>query len=322
MVALPRRRIATSNPQLDGRDPRLAWLPMNWGTIARRKSAPVAQRIERLPPEQEARGSSPLGRTMRLSRVFSVRCRHSSLAVTDSITGAWYAVRTPPGVAEWRRTPFGQRLSWRPARLSSPRPVPAAVAAYPPSSGSGRTGALAVRQGAQEGYAWSFAGTARLMPFSARSARCVTSLAAKVTTERSLDRDRPRSRSRDNPYLSEYSEFPLVGSERTSISRGLADTPDSVLPDSVPPPIPAIDMHTSVIAHSTAWSGDLESSGSLHIHGRVEGSLTARESVFIAEEADVDAVIRAANVTVAGNVRGSVHCAERFEVLPRGQSGR
>ena len=99
----------------------------------------------------------------------------------------------------------------------------------------------------------------------------------------------------------------------------MADTPDSVLPDLVPPPIPAIDMHTSVVAHSTAWSGDLESSGSLHIHGRVEGSLTARESVFIAEEADVDAVIRAANVTVAGNVRGSVHCAERFEVLPRGK---
>jgi cytoskeletal protein CcmA (bactofilin family) len=135
----------------------------------------------------------------------------------------------------------------------------------------------------------------------------------------SLDRDPPRTRSRDNRYLSEYSEFPLVGSERTSISSGVADTPDSVLPDLVPPPIPAIDMHTSVVAHSTAWSGDLESSGSLHIHGRVEGSLTARESVFIAEEADVDAVIRAANVTVAGNVRGSVHCAERFEVLPRGK---
>jgi cytoskeletal protein CcmA (bactofilin family) len=78
-------------------------------------------------------------------------------------------------------------------------------------------------------------------------------------------------------------------------------------------------METSVIAHSTAWSGDLESSGSLHIHGRVEGSLTARDSIFIAEEADVEAVIRAASVTVAGNVRGSVHCAVRFEVLPHGK---
>jgi cytoskeletal protein CcmA (bactofilin family) len=57
----------------------------------------------------------------------------------------------------------------------------------------------------------------------------------------------------------------------------------------------------------------------LHVHGRVEGSLTARESVFIAEEADVEAVIRAATVTVAGNVRGSVYCDERFEVLPNGK---
>ena len=150
----------------------------------RKKSAPVAQRIERLPPEQEARGSSPLGRTMRLSPSFPCDAVIQAWHVTDSTTGAWYAVRTPPGVAEWRKTPFGQRLSWRPARLSSPRPVPAAVAAYPPSSGSGRTGALAVRQGVQEGYAWSFAGTARLMPFSARSVRFGTSLAGRVTTER------------------------------------------------------------------------------------------------------------------------------------------
>jgi cytoskeletal protein CcmA (bactofilin family) len=134
-----------------------------------------------------------------------------------------------------------------------------------------------------------------------------------------LDRGRPRSSGRESPYLSDYPEFPLTGSERSSVSRGVAATSELSLPDSVPPPIPAIDTHTSVIAHSTAWSGDLESTGSLHIHGRVEGSLTARDTVFIAEEAEVDAVIRAANVTVAGNVRGAIHCAERFEVLPRGK---
>jgi len=133
------------------------------------------------------------------------------------------------------------------------------------------------------------------------------------------DRDRLRSSERESSYLSEYPEFAPIGSERAGAARGLANSMDSRLPDTVPPPIPAIDMHTSVIAHSTAWSGDLESSGSLHIHGRVEGSLTARDTIFIAEEADVDAVIRAANVTIAGNVRGSVHCAERFEVLPQGK---
>jgi cytoskeletal protein CcmA (bactofilin family) len=132
------------------------------------------------------------------------------------------------------------------------------------------------------------------------------------------EHDRPRSTGRESPYLPDYGEFPLITSDLAPASRGLADTLDLQASDSVPP-IPAIDMHTTVIAHSTAWSGDLESSGSLHIHGRVEGSLTAKESVFIAEEADVNAVIRAAIVTVAGNVRGSVHCAERFEILPRGK---
>lgn len=133
------------------------------------------------------------------------------------------------------------------------------------------------------------------------------------------DRDRPRSSDRDTPYSSECSELPLIATERPSASPGMADTLDPRLSDSIAPPIPAIDMHTSVIAHSTAWSGDLESTGSLHIHGRVEGTLTARDSIFIAEEADVDAVIRAANVTIAGKVRGSVHCTERFEVLPCGK---
>jgi cytoskeletal protein CcmA (bactofilin family) len=132
------------------------------------------------------------------------------------------------------------------------------------------------------------------------------------------DRDRPRASGIEIPHHSDYAEFPLSASDLSPVPRELAGTSD-LRPSDSDPAIPAIDMHTTVIAHSTAWSGDLESSGSLHVHGQVEGSLTAKESVFIAEEADVNAVIRAAIVTVAGNVRGSVHCAERFEILPRGK---
>ena len=133
------------------------------------------------------------------------------------------------------------------------------------------------------------------------------------------DRNRPRPFDEESSYLSEYPEFTSIDSDRISSSHRTADSMESRSSGPVPPPIPAIDMHTSVIAHSTAWIGEVESSGSLHVHGRVEGSLTARDSIFIAEEADVEAVIRAANVTVAGNVRGSVYCEERFEVLPHGK---
>ena len=72
------------------------------------------------------------------------------------------------------------------------------------------------------------------------------------------DLDRPRSNGNENSYLAEYAEFASIRSEQISSSHGPVDTLDTSPPNSVPPPIPAIDMHTSVIAHSTAWSGDLE----------------------------------------------------------------
>jgi cytoskeletal protein CcmA (bactofilin family) len=87
----------------------------------------------------------------------------------------------------------------------------------------------------------------------------------------------------------------------------------------IAPAVPAIDELTSVISHTTTWSGNLDSTGSLHVHGRVEGALTARDSIFVAEEAEVDAVIQAAVVTIAGNVRGTINCSSRFELLPRGR---
>jgi cytoskeletal protein CcmA (bactofilin family) len=87
----------------------------------------------------------------------------------------------------------------------------------------------------------------------------------------------------------------------------------------LPPAIPTVDAQTSVVAHDTTWKGDVQSNGSLHVHGVVEGSLTAQDAVYIAEEADVSATITAANVIVAGSVQGTIRCGSRFEVLPRGR---
>ena len=84
-------------------------------------------------------------------------------------------------------------------------------------------------------------------------------------------------------------------------------------------PVPALDTETSVIAHGTSWSGNLECTGALHVHGRADGVLTARNTIYIAEDAEVDAMLQATHVVVAGLVRGSVQCLERFEVLPRGR---
>ena len=84
-------------------------------------------------------------------------------------------------------------------------------------------------------------------------------------------------------------------------------------------PTPRVDAQTSVVAHDTVWKGDLQSEGTVHVHGRVEGSIRARQDVYIAEEADVDATVTATNVVVAGLVKGTVRCGDRFEVLPPGR---
>lgn len=102
----------------------------------------------------------------------------------------------------------------------------------------------------------------------------------------------------------------VPASERSLVSRE---------PEGSLPPVPAFDAQTSVISHGTSWNGNLSSSGSVHVHGKVDGSIDAREDIFVAEGAEVDAVLTAANVTVAGLVRGSILSSNRFEVLPRGQ---
>jgi cytoskeletal protein CcmA (bactofilin family) len=130
--------------------------------------------------------------------------------------------------------------------------------------------------------------------------------------------NRPPARDLDEPFLRNLPDLDMI---RPSGAVTLRE-PD-IVPDAAPPlaapAIRAADAHTSVIAHTTTWNGNLESSGSLHVHGRVEGSVTARDDVHIAEEAQIDASIFATNVTIAGQVRGSIQCLSRFEVLPRGR---
>jgi cytoskeletal protein CcmA (bactofilin family) len=155
--------------------------------------------------------------------------------------------------------------------------------------------------------------------------RQISALRHQLGGEPDLDRDEPYDRSplpRHLPdYRNDFPDFDTLEPEPLPPLRG-APVPEAVARDRAEPELPAIpslDTETSVIAHSTAWKGNLESTGSLHVYGRVEGSLTAREDIFVAEEADVDAVIFAANVTIAGKVRGSIQCANRFEILPHGR---
>lgn len=123
------------------------------------------------------------------------------------------------------------------------------------------------------------------------------------------------SSSRPLPDLDFFSESTYTLRDELDVA------PLPVVASQTPPmsAVPAMDTETTVIAHGTSWSGNLESTGSLHVHGRAEGTLTARNSIFIAEDAEVDATLHASHVVVAGLVHGAVRCLERFEVLPRGR---
>ncbi|MEJ7837340.1 MAG: polymer-forming cytoskeletal protein [Thermomicrobiales bacterium] len=100
---------------------------------------------------------------------------------------------------------------------------------------------------------------------------------------------------------------------------GTADSPEPA-PDRMEaaiPQIPASDGAISVIAKGTLWKGELEAEGSIHAFGRVEGSLRAKEDIWIADGADVNASVQARRVIVGGSVSGSIRAVDRFEALPQ-----
>jgi cytoskeletal protein CcmA (bactofilin family) len=135
----------------------------------------------------------------------------------------------------------------------------------------------------------------------------------------SEDADSARIPRSESSFRTDLPDVSAIASQPTFAARELESMSDLSLREPALPSVPVADTQTSVISHTTVWTGNLESNGSLHIHGRVEGSLVARDEIFIADEAEVDATIHAANVTVAGKVRGSIQCAERFEILPHGR---
>lgn len=95
----------------------------------------------------------------------------------------------------------------------------------------------------------------------------------------------------------------------------------SYQPQTPPPattPEPPEDGAASVIAQDTRWDGTVQSSGSIHVHGNVQGEIHAEGDVFIAEGASVTAAVRSGGVTVAGRLEGTVVCSGRFEVMPTG----
>lgn len=84
------------------------------------------------------------------------------------------------------------------------------------------------------------------------------------------------------------------------------------------PNMPDTDANASVIAADASWKGDISAERSIHVLGKVQGTITASEDLWIAEGAEVNATVTAQRVIVGGTLTGSATASSRFEVLPTG----
>lgn len=119
----------------------------------------------------------------------------------------------------------------------------------------------------------------------------------------------------DRPDAGGYSfgSYPTASQGIPQDDAGYADRQDPELPS-----IPGVDAQISVIAQGTVYKGDIQSDGSIQVYGRAEGTLSAKEDIWLAEGSDVEATVTARRVIVAGRISGSVRAHSRFEALPEG----
>ena len=83
-------------------------------------------------------------------------------------------------------------------------------------------------------------------------------------------------------------------------------------------PVP-LDRIEVAIGPTANIKGDLECDGIVKIEGIYQGSIKTVSNVIISEEARVDAHIEAENVSVSGQVKGSIIAKGRLEILPAGR---
>ncbi len=114
--------------------------------------------------------------------------------------------------------------------------------------------------------------------------------------------------------------------ETTSVEAKIGPTPAPVERSASPvaPPAPKASVipsepNSSVVSLGSSWQGSLKIDGSVRIEGEVSGEIDAKDTVYVAETARVDAKVRAAVVVIAGEFQGEVHCSERLEITPSGR---
>lgn len=75
----------------------------------------------------------------------------------------------------------------------------------------------------------------------------------------------------------------------------------------------------STIGEHASFNGTYRSDHSIRIKGSAQGEVECQQSVYIEENAKVEAKVTAATITVAGEVNGELNCTGRVEIRPSGR---
>src|SRR5512140_1846419 len=74
------------------------------------------------------------------------------------------------------------------------------------------------------------------------------------------------------------------------------------------------EANLSIIAAGMRITGDLETSGTLKIDGRIEGSVTGARQMLLGRSGVIHGNVHAGEVVVGGEVHGSIVAEERLEL--------
>jgi cytoskeletal protein CcmA (bactofilin family) len=78
------------------------------------------------------------------------------------------------------------------------------------------------------------------------------------------------------------------------------------------------DVESTIGQHASV-NGSYKSEHSIRILGSAQGEIECSQSVFVEENAKVEAKVTAATITVAGEVNGELTCSGRVEIRPTGR---
>ncbi|HHT48116.1 MAG TPA: polymer-forming cytoskeletal protein [Firmicutes bacterium] len=74
----------------------------------------------------------------------------------------------------------------------------------------------------------------------------------------------------------------------------------------------------TLIGKDSAFTGNIESTGTIRIDGKFEGEIITKGDLVIGESGQVQGKIKAENITIAGKVQGEVEASGKLELVPTG----